>query len=43
MTPRHIRLWLIYWLLAPLALARRCRRRRPHWVEAPRNPDRSGR
>jgi hypothetical protein len=31
---RRRRIWLIFWLLAPLALARRLRRRRPGWVEA---------
>jgi hypothetical protein len=29
---RHNRVWLIYLLLAPLALVRRFRRRRPGWV-----------
>jgi hypothetical protein len=27
-------LWVIYWLLGPLALARRLRRRQRGWIEA---------
>jgi hypothetical protein len=33
---RQCRLRLIYLLLAPLALARRCRRRRSGWIAADR-------
>ncbi len=33
MVPQN-RVWLIYLLLAPLALVRRFRKRRPGWIEA---------
>jgi hypothetical protein len=35
---RTLSLSLIFVLLAPLALLRRLRRRRPHWIEAAREP-----
>ena len=35
---RGFRMWLLFVLLAPAALRRRFRRRRPHWVEAAGEP-----
>jgi len=35
---RTLSLSVIFVLLAPLALLRRLRRRKPHWVEAAREP-----
>jgi hypothetical protein len=40
MSLRRFRLRLIFLLLAPLALARRFRRRRTGWIEARRPTDR---
>jgi len=40
MSLRQFRLRLIFLLLAPLALARRFRRRRTGWIDAPRRADR---
>jgi hypothetical protein len=34
MSARHFRLSVIFWLLAPVALVRRLRRRRSGWVAA---------
>jgi hypothetical protein len=35
MSVRRFRLSLIFWLLAPIALVRRLRRRPSGWVDAP--------
>jgi hypothetical protein len=35
MSVRQLRLSVIFWLLAPVALARRLKRRRSAWVAAP--------
>jgi hypothetical protein len=38
MAMSRLRLSLIFWLLAPAALARRLRRRRAGWIEAAARP-----